>query len=314
MKITIFAPQKDFNAQQAKSLRAQGEIVFVSELREYPAEEMIKLAQGSQIIAPGPEIFGGFEKAPPRLTQLMSNLPGLKGVALATTSYDWVDLAYCRKRNILVTNVPFYSTESVAEHVLCLLLAIAKKIIISDRRNRGGKYKLDLGTELKSKTLGVIGLGHIGSRVAELGLALDMNVVAYNRTPKHSTVAGMKSLNQVLAEADMISVNLASNTETNNFISREQINKMKPGVMIVNLADRKIVDETAMAAALKSKRIAAYAYEGEDLDSGPLAKIDTAIGLKPFAWYTKEALANAAEIWTKSILSLVGGKPINRVS
>lgn len=276
-------------------------------------EEMIKLARGSQIIAPGPEVFGGFEKATPRLTQLMESLPDLKGVALATTSFDWIDLAYCRKRKLSVTNVPFYSTESVAEHVLCLLLALAKKVIISDRRNQAGKYKLDLGTELKGKTLGVIGLGHIGSRVAELGLALDMNVVAYNRTPKQSAAAGMKSLNRVLAEADMISINLAANDETKNFISQEQIDKMKPGMMIVNLANRKIVDETAMAAALKSKRVAAYAYEGEDLDSGPLSKIETAIGLQPFAWYTKEALANAAEIWTESILSLVAGKPINLI-
>lgn len=197
--------------------------------------------------------------------------------------------------------------------MLGLLLALAKKIIVSDRRNQAGKYKLDLGVELKGKTLGVIGLGHIGSRVAELGLALDMKIVAYNRTPKTATTAGMKSLNQVLAEADMISINLAANDETKNFISREQIDKMKPGMMIVNLANRKIVDETAIAAALKSKRVAAYAYEGEDLDSGPLAKIETAIGLKPFAWYTKEALANAAEIWTESILSLAKGKPINRI-
>lgn len=114
MKIAILAPQKDFSAQQVKSLRAQGEVVFVSALQEYPAEEMIKLARGSQIIAPGPEVFGGFEKAAPRLTQLMDSLPGLKGVALATTSFDWIDLAYCRKRKLPVTNVPFYSTESVA--------------------------------------------------------------------------------------------------------------------------------------------------------------------------------------------------------
>ncbi|OQX50823.1 hypothetical protein B5M47_02900, partial [candidate division CPR3 bacterium 4484_211] len=160
MKITILAPKTEFNEEQQKRLSQLGEIVYTDSRREYPIEELIKLAKDSEILAADPDNLGGFEKAQEgRFTQLMESLPNLKGVALATTSFSWIDLDYCKKREIVVTNVPYYSAESVAEHVLALLICLAKKIILTDRRTQQGKYKLDMGFELKGKTLGVIGLG-----------------------------------------------------------------------------------------------------------------------------------------------------------
>lgn len=315
MKITILAPKTEFTPEQQNKFSELGEVVYTNGRREYPMEELIELAKGSEILAADPDNLGGFEKAQKgRFTQLMDSLPNLKGVALATTSFSWIDLDYCRKRGIVVTNVPYYSTESVAEHVLALLICLTKKIILTDRRTQQGKYKLDMGFELKGKILGVIGLGHIGSRVAEFGNAIGMKVIAYNRTPKKQKNVEIKPLDEVLAESDAISINLAHNKETHHFISREELNKMKKGVIIVNLATREIVDEKAAAQALKSGKVASYAYEGEDLESGPLFNLESAIGIKGFAWYTKEALERAMEIWTNSIISLVKGKPINVVS
>jgi len=313
MKITIFVPKTEFTEEQQNQLAGLGETVYTDSRREYPVEELIKLAEGSEILGADPDNLGGFEKAKDQLTQLMESLPNLKGVALASTSFSWIDLDYCHKRNIVVTNVPHYSTESVAEHVLALFICLAKKIILTDRRTQKGKYKLDMGFELKEKTLGIIGLGNIGSRVAELGHAIGMRIIAYNRTPKQKENVKMKSLDEVLTQSDAISVNLAHNKETHNFISEKEINKMKDGVIIVNLATREIVDEEAMAEALKSGKVASYAYEGEDLESGPLSNIETAIGLKPHAWYTREALNRAMEIWTNSITSIAKRSPINVV-
>jgi lactate dehydrogenase-like 2-hydroxyacid dehydrogenase len=314
MKIAIFCQKTDFNAEQQEKLSELGEIVYADRGGEQPIEDWMRLAEGADILAIDPDAFGGFEKAQDgRLIKLMDSLPDLKGVALATTSFGWIDLDYCRKRNIAVTNVPFYSTESVAEHAIGLLIGLAKKIILTDRRTQMGKYRLDMGFELKGKTLGVIGLGHIGSRVAELGRAIGMKVIAYNRNPKQKEGVEMKSLDEVLAEADAISINLADSHETKGFIAEKEIGKMKPGAIVVNLASREIVDEKAMAKALQSGKISAYAFEGEDLESGPLAKIETAIGLKGFGWYTKEALEKAMEIWTKNIIALAKNDPSDRV-
>lgn len=314
MKITILVPKTEFTKEQQQKVSELGEVVYTDSRREYSMEEFIGLAKDSEILGADPDNLGGFEKAKERLTQLMETLPNLKGVALTSTSFSWIDLDYCRKRNIVVTNVPHYSTESVAEHALGLLICLAKKIILTDRRTQKGEYKLDMSFELKGKTLGIIGLGDIGSRAVELGHAIGMKVIAYNRTPKQKENVEMKSLDEVLAESDAISIHLAHNDETNHFISTEQLDKMKDGVIIVNLASREIVNEQAMAEALKSGKVASYAYEGEDLESGPLSNIETAIGLKPFAWYTREAMDRAAEIFTNSITSIAKGNPINVVS
>lgn len=173
---------------------------------------------------------------------------------------------------------------------------------------------MEMGFELKGKTLGVIGLGHIGTKVAELGNAIGMKVVGYNKTPKQINGIEIKSLEEVLKESDVISINLADSKETTHFISKNEIENMKKGAIVVNLASREIVDEEEMAKALLDGRISSYAYEGEDLSNGPLSKIETAIGLKPFAWFTKEALDKAMEIWTENIVSLSKGTPKNKVS
>lgn len=314
MKITIFVPKTEFTQEQQNYLSELSEIIYTDSRKEYPIEELIELAKDSEILGADPDNLGGFEKAKERLTQLMESLPNLKGVALASASFSWIDLDYCRKRNIVVTNVPHYSTESVAEHALGLLICLAKKIILTDRRTQRNEYKLDMSFELKGKTLGIIGLGDIGSRTAELGHAIGMKVISYNRTPKQKENIEMKPLDEVLAESDAISIHLAHNDETHHFISTEQLNKMKKRVIIVNLATREIVDEQAISEALKSGKVASYAYEGEELESGSLAEIETAIGLKPFAWYTREAMDRAAEIWTNSIDSIIKGNPINVVS
>lgn len=315
MKIAILVPKKEFTKEQWTDLRRLGEVVYVKSRDEHLLDDLNRLAAGSEILAADPDVFGGFEKAAAgKLTQLMESLPKLKAVALASTSFSWIDLDYCRKRNIVVTNVPYYSTESVAEHTLALLICLAKKIILTDRRTQQDEYKPDMGFELKGKTLGIIGLGNIGSRVVELANAIGMKVIAYNRTPKKPKNVEMKSLEKVLTDSDAISINLTENEETYHFISAKQIKKMRKGVIIVNFAMRGIVDEGAMARALKSGKVASYAYEGEDLKSGLLSKIETAIGLKGFAWYTKDALGRAMEIWINSIASIVKGKPINVVS
>jgi len=315
MKITVLSPQSGFTPEQQKKLSQLGGVVYTNSRDEFPLEDLIKLAAGSEILGADPDNLGGFEKAMAgNLTKLLESLPNLKGVALASTSFSWIDLDYCRKRGLLVTNVPYYSTESVAEHVLGLLVCLAKKILISDRRTQQAKYVSEMGFELKGKTLGMIGLGHIGARVAELGNAIGMKVIGFSRTPKNLGFVEEKSLDEVLSQADAISINVAHNKETENLISVEQLNKMKNGVIVVNLATRELVDEKAMAEALKSGKVTSYAYEGDDLASGPLSQVETAIGLKPFAWYTKEALEKASEIWTESLVSLAQGKPVNLVA
>lgn len=314
MKITIYLPKDSFTPSQLKTLNQLGEIVFSNLSVEMPIEKIIKIAKGSEIVAVDPDNFGGFEKAKERLTKLMDSLPKLKGVALSTTSFGWIDLDYCKKRKIPVSNIPGYSREAVAEHTLALLLCLAKKILITDRRTQKNAYKLEMGFELKGKTLGIIGIGSIGSRTAELGKAIGMKVIAYNRTPKKVAGVEMKSLEKVLKESDAIVIHTTHEPSNDNFLDKKGLGMVKKGVIFVNTADRTIINEKAMADAIKSGQVASYAYEAVDLGHGPLAKLENAIGVKRFGWYTKEAIERLMQIFVDSIISHTKGKPINLIS
>jgi len=311
MKITIFSPKAEFNTALQEKLSSLGEVIYTKSREEYPLDELIELSEGSDIIGFDPDNIGGFELSRERLIRLMDALPTLRGLALSTTAFGYVDLDYCKKRNITVTNVPYYSTESVAEHTIALLLGCAKRIFLTDRRTQEGKYRLEMGLELKGKTLGVIGLGHIGSRTAELGLAIGMKVIAWNRTPKQKEGIEMKSLDEVLSQADAIAIHLAENEETKGFLSKERIAKLKKGVIVVNTADKSLIDEEAMAEALKSGKVDTYALEAEDLISPPLGNIKNAILFRGFGWYTKEALERNKEIWVDNMVGIAKGSPLN---
>ena len=313
MKIAALIPKSEFTPEQRHKLESLGQITYTDSRREYAVNDLIELIKDAVILAADPDNLGGFEKAKPRLTQLMESLPNLRGVALASTSYGWIDLEYCRKRNVPVANVPGYSREAVAEHALGLLLALAKRIIVSDRRTQKGKYEIGLGFELLGKTLGIVGLGSIGSRVAELGLGIGMRVVACNRSQKNMTGVEMKSYDELLKESDAISIHVYGKGNI-GLIGKDAISKMKDGVTIVNTANREIVDERAMADAIKSGKVYGYAYEAEDLVIGPLAGIENAVGIQGFGWYTRESLFRQLEILIDNIRAISEGNPLHVVN
>jgi len=192
-------------------------------------------------------------------------------------------------------------------------LAAAKRILITDRRTQKNKYILQEGFELKGKTLGIIGFGNIGSRVAELAKCLGMRVIVNNRSEKKITDFETKSLDELLIESDLISLHTTFERQNHGLISNKEIKKMKKGAIIINLADRVLVDEKAMADALLNKQVDTYVYEGEDFIHTPLANLEYAIGLQGFGWYTREALAQAFKIWVDNVISIVKDNPQNRV-
>jgi len=314
MKIVIFDPKNSFTPDQQKQLSSLGQVVYTKTREALSMEKLLGMAKGAEIVGASPEPLGGFEKAKEKLTKIMESLPNLKGVCLSTTSFGWVDLEYAKKRKLPISNVPGYSRQSVAEHSIAMLLGLAKRIFVSDRATQKGKYRLTQGFELKGKTLGIIGLGSIGMATAQLALGIDMKVIAYNRTPKKMKGVRMVSLNELFKQADAISLHTTHEEANNNMIGKKEITKMKKGVIVVNTVDRELVDEKAMAQALKSGKVDSYAYEGEDLINTPLAKLENSIGIKGFGYYTKEALENLYAIWVDNLTSLAKGKPQNRVT
>ena len=314
MKICVFNPQSEFSKDQQKQLSQLGKVVYTKTREQLPIEQLLKLVKNADVLAVGIDVIGGFERGRETLINIIESLPNLKGIAVDTTDTQWIDLDLCRKRKIVISNIPIsIYRETVAEHTIALLLCVAKRVIITDRRTQKRKYRLVKGFEVKNKTLGVIGLGNIGSRVAEMARCFGMKVIAYNRSPKKLRDVEMKSIEKVLNESDVISLHTTYEEENKGMISEEEIEKMKKGVVIVNTADRSLVDERAMADAIKNGKVDSYVYEAEDLENTPLAKVENAIGLKGFGWYTKEALDKAFEVWVDNIVTIVKNRPQNRV-
>ena len=175
--------------------------------------------------------------------------------------FDNIDLKAAAERGVMITNTPGVLTDSVAEHAFTLLLAIAHRVAESDRFIRAGKYHgwepmLLLGSDVSKKTLGILGLGRIGSRVATLALGLGMKVIANNRSPKTMEGVEMVSKEEVLKKADVVSVNVTSGADTENFISKRELDLMKSTAILINVDQSKQVDTEAIYQALKEKRIA----------------------------------------------------------
>lgn len=314
MKIVLFNVKERLTPEQQKTLASLGEVFYTKTLDELPTAKLLDMAKGAEYIGVHPYPLGGFEKAKGVLTKIMESLPNLKGVCLTSTSFGWVDLEYVKRRKIPVSNVPGYSRESVAEHTIAMVLGLAKRIFVSDRRFQKGKYFLDQGFELRDKTLGIVGLGSIGSATAELAKGIGMKVIAHNRSSKKMKGVKMVSFDQLLKKSDAIALHTTHEDANVGMIGSKEIGKMKKGVIVVNMVERDLVDEKAMAKALKSGKVDSYGFEGEDLVHTPLAKLDNAIGIQAFGWFTKEALDNLYRIWTNNLVTMVKGKPQNRIA
>ena len=193
----------------------------------------------------------------------LSQFPKLKMIATMSTGFDHIDLAACAKRGITVCNVPSYGSETVAEHTMALVLALAKKLLPAVERTRRGDFSLDgLRTiDLEKKTLGIVGLGKIGMHVAKMARSFGMRVIANSPHTTPEEAKKMKCrlvpLDELLAKSDVISLHAPMNAETKHMISASAIAKMKNGVILVNTARGGLVDAKALIAGLDSGKIAA---------------------------------------------------------
>src|SRR5579883_863550 len=197
---------------------------------------------------------------------LLDHAPRLRVIGRAGVGVDNIDLDESTKRGILVMSTPGGSSVSVAEHTFALLLALARQVPKLDAALREGRWeKSSSGTEVRGKTLGLIGLGRIGSEVASRAEAFDMRVIAYDPYISEAAAKELQvelvPLDKLYAESDFISLHTALSPATTNMISAASIAKMKKGARIVNAARGELINEADLAEALKSGRIGGAALD-----------------------------------------------------
>lgn len=307
-----------FDDEEIKKLRRLGDEVKVFD-NTYTESEAIERLKGVNIAVADC-------LTTPLNHRVLNSADSLRLLALNTVGYDTVDLNTATRKGIQVANVPGHSTEAVAMHVFALMLAVSNKIVRLDALMRLQPFEIDpantehraqfLGFSPVGKTLGIIGLGDIGQRVAQIGNALGMRVIAYNRSPRNIPGVTMVPLEQLLRESDVVSLHLPLAKETEKIINAERLQMMKPTAILINTSRGGLVDEEALAVALQSHKIA-----GAGLDvlsnlspNNPLLKLDNVVLTPHSAFFTQESLKNCAEQVIQNIKSFIEGHPTNIVN
>lgn len=246
----------------------------------------------------------------------------LKLISVAFTGVDHVDLEACKENHIVVSNSAGYSTPSVAELAYGLMISLLRNIVPLDEATRKGKSMAGFSQiDLHGKTLGVIGTGAIGSRVAEIGLAFGCNVLAYNRTEneelKNKGVTYLP-LEEVLKASDIVTIHLPLTKDTKGLIDAEKLKLMKKNALLINTARGPIVDNAALADALKDGQLGGAGIDVFDMEPPlpsdyPLLNAPNTVLTPHIGFATKEAMKRRAEITFENIVKWLEGNPQNRV-
>lgn len=257
--------------------------------------------------------------------QEISQLPRLQYIGVLATGYNVVDIQAARERGIIVTNVPAYSTESVAQMVFAHLLTVTNRTEHYAVLNRQGRWSSNPDFsywdtplhELAGKTFGIVGLGNIGSRVAQIALAFGMKVVAL--TSKSALPAGIQkvSLDELLTTADVVSLHCPLTDTTRHLINARTLQMMKPSAILINTGRGPLVNDADVAEALSTQRL--YAYCADVLTTeppqadNPLLCQSNAYFTPHIAWASVEARVRLLQTAIANVRAFANGTPQNTV-
>lgn len=258
-------------AQKALDVFAEYDDIEVTSVGTLEPSELAKIV---------PEYDAIIVRSPTKMTkELIDAGANLKYIGRAGVGVDNIDVDAATARGVVVMNAPTGNIVSTAEHTIAMMLALARRIPQADRSVRAEKWERSAlkGVELDGKTLGIVGIGRVGSEVARRMLAFNMRVVAFDPYVTEEAAAGMGiellALDDVLVASEFISVHVPLGPETRGLIGKAQIDKMRGGVFLLNCARGGVVDEKAVKAGLDSGRIAGIAfdvYEKEPPGANPL--------------------------------------------
>ena len=262
----------------------------------------------------------------PITESVLSQCPGIRLICVLATGYNVVDCQAAAKRNIPVCNVPGYGTDSVAQFTFALLLELCHQVGHHSTVVHQGKWSKCPNfcfwdtpqMELVGKTIGIIGYGSIGQAVAKIAKAFGMNVLAYSRTQYSEHAGEYTDLDTLLRNSDIISLHCPLFPETKGMIDAKAIAKMKDGVILLNTARGPLIDEQAVADALRSGKLRGAAMDVVSQEpipeSSPLLDAPNCIITPHMAWAPVEARQRILNITVDSIRGFLRGKPVNAVN
>lgn len=260
--------------------------------------------------------------------ETIDKCPNIKMIGMLATGYNVVDYTYCKGKGIPVVNVPAYGTASVSQYSIALLLEICHHIGHHSESVHAGNWAKNIDwcywdyplIELEGKTIGIVGFGRIGQSEGRIAKALGMNVIAYDIFESDSgrEIGEYVSMDALFARADVISLHCNLTPENTGFINKENIAKMKDGVILLNNARGQLINEQDVADALNSGKIGAagldVVYTEPILDDNPLLGAKNCIITPHISWAPKESRQRIMDITVSNVKAFMEGKPINIVN
>lgn len=258
--------------------------------------------------------------------ETLAQLPYLKYIGVSATGYNIIDLEATREKNIVVSNVPLYGTEAVAQHTFALILELSNKVgLHSQSVLQGDWYKSPDWcywksplTELAQKVMGIIGFGKIGQQVAQIAQAFGMKVIYYSPSPKESTFAQSVDLENLFQQSDIISLHTPLKENNKALINSQTISQMKPSAWLINTSRGGLIQEEELAQALNEGKLAAAALDVLSLE--PPSQENPLIGAKNTlitphnAWCAWEARKRLLEMTIANLKAFLEGIPQNVVN
>lgn len=260
--------------------------------------------------------------------ETIDKCPRIKLIAALATGYNVIDYNYAAEKGIPVVNVPTYGTASVSQFSIALLLEICHHIGHHDKTVHEGKWAENIDwcywdyplIELEGKTMGIIGFGRIGQAEGRIAKALGMNVIAYDLYPNESgrAIADYVTQDELFAKADVISLHCNLTPENSGLINRENIAKMKDGVILLNNARGQLVNEVDLVEALASGKVAAAGLDVVSTEpikaDNPLLKAPNCIITPHISWAPKESRRRIMDCTVENIRAFLNGKPVHVVN
>ena len=254
--------------------------------------------------------------------EVFAHCPKLRILSLWGTGTDHVDLASASTGGVIVTNTPGVSAVAMAEHALTLMLAVARDIPRIDSKTRKGAWPRGFVTQLHGKTLGIVGLGAIGTQTARVAKGIGMRVIAWTRRPADKPIAelGLElvGLEELYQRSDVVSLHVRLTSETTGMVGRRELEAMKESAILINTARGPVVDECALVEALSGGGIRGAGvdvFDQEPLpENHPLGQLPNVVMTPHSGGVTPEALEAGLQMAVDNVFAELGGKSSHRVS
>ena len=254
--------------------------------------------------------------------KVLNSFPNLKYITVRATGFDNVNCEFAKTKNISISNVPAYGSNTVAEFTFGAIIDFLREIERAKQQARQGDYSeaTFAGTEIKGKKFGVIGLGSIGARTAELALGFGAKVFYWSRNRKKNYERKRikyRTIANLLKESDIITLNLALNPKTNGFLGRTRLSLIKKGALLVNPSPMELIGLKALVSRLKKKAISFILDHSDEMTKEQLRLLKpykNCLIYPPIAYTTEEATALKKDIFVDNLENFLKGKPSNKVN